>query len=130
MKKSRPVLFAVLLLVLVFVAALCYRNIYLKSITEDNLGVLCGAVKNGKVRDYHGDIGVASIADVYYEYDDLLKVYKVYYGNYTVYLAEEETSTWSAQGLEQYLLSIGISFEEKNEGLRFYYYGQELSTVY
>lgn len=129
MKKSRPVLFALIVIVLMFVGIMTYRNYYLKGLTEANLGELVSSVKDGKIRDYHNTIGVSSRADIHYVSDDLLSVYKVYYGNYTIYLAKEESASWSAMALQEPLNKVGISFEESEDGLIFYYYGEELSTI-
>lgn len=129
MKKGRPVLFAIVLVVLFLVGIFAYRNFYLKELTASNLGELVSSVKDGKIRDYHNTIGVQSKDDIHYVYDSLMSVYKIYYGNYTIYLASEDTAGWSAQALEEYLNKIGISFESKDNKLIFYYFGEELSTI-
>lgn len=129
MKRNKPVLFALFLVVILFVGILAYRNFYLKDLTAANLGELVSSVKDGKIRDYHNTIGVSSKEDIHYVYDNLMQVYKVYYGNYTIYLAAEETSAWSPMALQESLNRIGISFEEDDGKLIFYYFGEELSTI-
>ena len=129
MKKPKPIVFVIIIVVLTIVGMFAYRNFYLKTLTEANLGELVSSVKDGKIRDYHNTIGVSDISDVHYVKDDLFGVYRLYYGNYTIYLAAEEASSWSPYALSEYLNKIGISFEEADEQLIFYYYGKELSTV-
>lgn len=127
MQKYKSVLFAVCVVVVVFFGALLYRNYYLKELTENNLSTLVGAIRNGKVRDYHNTIGVKSSADVTYEYNALLRVYVVRYGNYSVYLSAEDENSWSLYKLEEPLNMIGITFELKGSNVVFYYNGEELS---
>lgn len=128
MKKLKPIFLGVLLLMAIFFVGIVYKNYYIKGITEENLGVLTKAVKNGQLRDYHNTIGVKSAEDVYYTHDTLFGLYKIYFGNYTIYLSDDENSSWSPEALYEPLGSLGLTFDGKSDQRVFYYFGQELTT--
>ena len=104
-----------------------YRNIYLKGYTEKSLDTISSYASGGKIKDYRNVLGVESIDDITYEHDEFLRLYKVYFGNYAVYLTEEESS-WSPEALQEELGYIGITFERDEDFIVFSFGGQELKT--
>ena len=126
--SSKTVMVLAIMAVLVVFCAFCYRNVFLESQTQKSLGTLCKAYETGQLRDYHNTIGLESIDDIKYNYDELLKVHRLYYGNYTVYLSDVESESWSPESLAEYLGKIGITCVRSNGRVIFYFFGEEVAT--
>lgn len=125
---AKTVITIVILFVAMVAGAFAYRNLFIKSQTQSSLGVLVKACEGGKIRDYHNTIGVKSIEDIKYNYDDFFRVYRLYFGNYTVYMSNIEGEDWTPEALQKYINGIGVTFERVDDKVIFYYLGSEIAT--
>lgn len=104
-----------------------YRQYYLKDYTEKSLGTISVYVKDGSIKDYRNVLGVQSVEDITYTYDRFFRVYKIYFGNYAIYLTEEESS-WSPEALQSELGRVGLTFKREDGFIVFYFNNEELRT--